>query len=243
MFISVGLMLASMVFLGMWVYKDAKQRGLSAGLWTLLVIVSGNLIGLILYLIVGRKQTRKQCANCGAFNDAHSRFCPNCGSQVNPVTVMVKPNRGLLAGCIISILLAFGCLGIMLVSVFSADGFTLNRSMSYYSGNLSGSAQYVAEVSSGDTWRLSYNEATKGYECKKTFNATKKPVSVTVEAIECDGTVKLRITQGNEILEETIEQGKQTFSLTRFNKGKLKFSIINVSASNFDGVITVESGE
>jgi len=34
-----------------WVYRDAERRGMTGGLWALLVLV-GNLIGLIIYLIV-----------------------------------------------------------------------------------------------------------------------------------------------------------------------------------------------
>ena len=43
----IGLLIA------IWVYKDAKKRGMSGGLWLLIVILFG-LLGLIIYLIVRR---------------------------------------------------------------------------------------------------------------------------------------------------------------------------------------------
>ena len=41
------------ILLAVWVYRDAKKRGMEATLWLLLVLLTG-LIGLIVYLIVRR---------------------------------------------------------------------------------------------------------------------------------------------------------------------------------------------
>lgn len=42
------------ILLAVWVYRDAKKRGMEATLWLLLVLLTG-LIGLIVYLIVRRE--------------------------------------------------------------------------------------------------------------------------------------------------------------------------------------------
>ncbi len=39
------------IILAVWVYRDAKERGMEAELWLLIVLLTG-LIGLIIYLIV-----------------------------------------------------------------------------------------------------------------------------------------------------------------------------------------------
>lgn len=39
------------VAIAVWVYRDARERGMEAALWLLIVILTG-LIGLIIYLIV-----------------------------------------------------------------------------------------------------------------------------------------------------------------------------------------------
>lgn len=41
------------ILIAVWVYKDASKRGMSGGLWLLIVIILG-IIGLIIYLIVRR---------------------------------------------------------------------------------------------------------------------------------------------------------------------------------------------
>ena len=39
------------IILGVWVYKDAEERGMEAALWLLIVLLTG-IVGLIIYLIV-----------------------------------------------------------------------------------------------------------------------------------------------------------------------------------------------
>ncbi len=39
------------ILIAVWVYRDAKERGMEAALWLLIVLFTG-LIGLIIYLIV-----------------------------------------------------------------------------------------------------------------------------------------------------------------------------------------------
>ena len=47
------------ILLAVWVYRDAKKRGMEATLWLLLVLLTG-IIGLIVYLIVRRDHPIQQ---------------------------------------------------------------------------------------------------------------------------------------------------------------------------------------
>ena len=57
----VALILA--VFLGMWTYNDAKERTDDPILWTLIVLFVPMPIGLIIYLLAGRKEVTNQSRN------------------------------------------------------------------------------------------------------------------------------------------------------------------------------------
>ncbi len=45
------VMIILVIFLGIWVYRDAESRGQNGALWLLVVLV-GGLIGLIIYFVV-----------------------------------------------------------------------------------------------------------------------------------------------------------------------------------------------
>jgi hypothetical protein len=79
------------IFVLFWVYRDAESRGMSGILWTLLVLI-GNVVGLIIYLIVrnesgGRAQARpgEKCPSCGNPVASGFTYCPHCGSMLKPV--------------------------------------------------------------------------------------------------------------------------------------------------------------
>jgi uncharacterized membrane protein YhaH (DUF805 family) len=54
----IGL-IAVWILLAVWVYRDAKKRGMEATLWLLVVLLTG-IIGLIVYLIVRRDHPIQQ---------------------------------------------------------------------------------------------------------------------------------------------------------------------------------------
>ncbi len=49
--IVVGALIVVDVIIAVWVYRDARDRGMEAELWLIMVLLTG-LIGLIIYLIV-----------------------------------------------------------------------------------------------------------------------------------------------------------------------------------------------
>lgn len=75
-----------------WVFRDAERRGLNGLLWALLVLI-GNLIGLIIYLIIRNGKTKEEagveeestavdCIHCGKPVDPGFAFCPGCGKSL-----------------------------------------------------------------------------------------------------------------------------------------------------------------
>jgi hypothetical protein len=63
-----------------WVYRDAEKRGMSGILWLLLVLI-GNVIGLLIYAIV-RSETPVRRRIEGGEGSAGPEKCPGCGNSV-----------------------------------------------------------------------------------------------------------------------------------------------------------------
>ena len=84
--IAVALGSSAVLFMFGYVYRDAKRRGMNAGLWTLLVAIlfpSVFVIGLIIYLLV-RDPLPYQCPQCASTVSARFNFCPNCKYNLHP---------------------------------------------------------------------------------------------------------------------------------------------------------------
>jgi len=80
-----------------WVYRDAEKRGMSGILWLLLVLI-GNVIGLLIYAIVRSETPLKRraegatagtgeccpekCPGCGNTLRKGYAFCPYCGKNL-----------------------------------------------------------------------------------------------------------------------------------------------------------------
>lgn len=90
-FFSIGLLILWIVVI-IWVYRDAERRGMNGLLWALLVLI-GNLIGLLIYLIVRtdtvatsgvsqKTQTTQPCPNCQELVGLNFAYCPHCGTKL-----------------------------------------------------------------------------------------------------------------------------------------------------------------
>jgi len=90
-FFSIGLLILWIVVI-IWVYRDAERRGMNGLLWGLLVLI-GNLIGLLIYLIVRTDtvaisgvsqstQTTQPCPNCQKPVGLNFAYCPHCGTKL-----------------------------------------------------------------------------------------------------------------------------------------------------------------
>jgi len=67
--------------IGIYVYHDARKRGMEPILWTLVVILVPYFIGLIIYLAT-RKPLKSTCPSCGATAPWEASFCPSCGRAI-----------------------------------------------------------------------------------------------------------------------------------------------------------------
>ncbi len=73
------------VLIGVYVYRDARRRGMNAVLWTLIAVVSPALIGFIIYLLVRGNDPDLRCPKCQrAVAEAYA-VCPHCGTKLRPV--------------------------------------------------------------------------------------------------------------------------------------------------------------
>ncbi len=80
----IGSLLALVVLGAGYVNRDARRRGMSAGLWTVLVIFIPNALGFLLYFLL-RTPVRVRCGRCGALVHPESRYCAACGSAIAEV--------------------------------------------------------------------------------------------------------------------------------------------------------------
>ena len=80
----MGSLVAGVILLTGYVNRDARRRGMSAALWTLLVLVIPNGLGFVVYFIA-RQPLRVRCPQCAAAVPLGVSFCASCGFKVAPV--------------------------------------------------------------------------------------------------------------------------------------------------------------
>jgi len=64
-----------------YIYADAKRRGMRYVLWTWLVILIPNAIGIIIYFVL-REPLLAHCTRCSARVRPGFPFCPKCGAPL-----------------------------------------------------------------------------------------------------------------------------------------------------------------
>lgn len=76
------------LLLCIWVYRDAQKRGMNGALW-LIIVLLGNIVGLIIYLIVREPYSTftssyntQYCKYCGNPVSPDAKFCPKCGKEL-----------------------------------------------------------------------------------------------------------------------------------------------------------------
>ena len=72
------------VMIGVYVYRDAKRRGMNAMAWTLIAVVAPALIGFIIYLLVRGNSPDLQCPQCAEPVTEQYVICPHCGAKLRP---------------------------------------------------------------------------------------------------------------------------------------------------------------
>ncbi len=81
---SWGAALASYVLLIGYISRDVKRRGMSAGIWMLIVLVMPGGIGAVVYFLL-RQPILSRCPSCRTEVAAGFHFCPQCQFQMAPV--------------------------------------------------------------------------------------------------------------------------------------------------------------
>lgn len=218
-FILYGL---AMVFLGLWVYRDARNRGVSAGLWTAVVLLVPNLIGLLLYFLVGRKQAMVQCAHCGAEVLQTAHYCSSCGETL---TVRERTPQSSTKGFIIG----FALCGVLLIV-----GFAVFMGLVLTDGNLPTNSSIsigLVQNNIGSNWSVSYVRSNEVFT--KTITLSENgPKTLYIEA-ECkEGRLQLLMTQGEK--EQKIDlntiSGVYEYDLSKFDDGLLTLRLIGTDA-------------
>lgn len=81
-----SLSMATIIFFVAYVNRDASRRGMSAALWTILVIIllpAWGFIGFVIYFLM-REPLPYPCPQCGNSVGARFNFCPNCKCNLQP---------------------------------------------------------------------------------------------------------------------------------------------------------------
>lgn len=76
--------LAIPVLIGVYVFRDARRRGMNAVLWTLIAVIAPALVGFIIYLLVRGGYPDLECPQCGGEVAERYVVCPRCGARLRP---------------------------------------------------------------------------------------------------------------------------------------------------------------
>jgi len=72
--------LAVQIAIAVWVYRDAKARGMDNAMLLTIVTVFTGLLGLVIYLLMRPKGNLVACPSCGKKRLEGSTKCPHCGT-------------------------------------------------------------------------------------------------------------------------------------------------------------------
>ena len=80
--ILVPFFLCVPILIGIYVYRDARRRGMHAPLWTLIAILTPSLFGFLIYLLVRSGHSDLKCPQCSSSVTEHFAVCPQCGTRL-----------------------------------------------------------------------------------------------------------------------------------------------------------------
>ena len=79
--LAAGIFVAGYFLLLGYVTRDARRRGMSVLVWTLVAIFIPNGLGILLYFIL-RQPLQTLCPQCGSRVQMGFHFCPACGHRM-----------------------------------------------------------------------------------------------------------------------------------------------------------------
>lgn len=212
-FILVGI---AWIFLGTWTYKDAKNKGLNAKLWTLIVMFGPSGIGLLIYFLVGRKESFIKCVNCSNSIPSNSKYCNKCGNAVTEIkTVEKRPTKHLIIGFIVSFILSISC---FIVFAINNDDIEFK----------SGYSIFLVEVNTKNKWDISY------YKSNSKFSRTidkeeNNPSVINIDASYEEGKLYLKLSQNDieELVDISNTKGNIKIDLSKFKNNEIKLELID----------------
>jgi len=222
----VVMALAGVILLARWVYLDAKSRGVNPLPWVLLVLfVSPNFIGLIIYALVRPKNRADTCASCGAGIPGDSRYCQYCGAPQERKQISAPQGgpglKPLIAGAalLLATIIVAAALIVKTVSggITPFGGYTLGSvsnkwgnswSMSFHTFQGTQSAAFTAD---SDSPQLTYSsEVTQGEMNIRVFD---KDNAIVADLPANDSGVLTGLTKGMKYkVAVTAEQARGKFA-------------------------------
>lgn len=82
MVVYLFLLVGIPAFIGVYVYRDALQRGMNALLWTLIAVLAPAFIGLVIYLLTRGSYPDLKCPECASSVTEQYAVCPQCGARL-----------------------------------------------------------------------------------------------------------------------------------------------------------------
>lgn len=210
------------VFLCVWIYRDAKSRGQSGLVWILISLFSSPIIGLLAYLLAGRKDAQVSCRSCGWMISQNARFCERCGTEQPPVPSGTPEKRtgfGLIVFSSICFVLAILCVVGVLAATLTGNGF----SPEYPSPTVN--VMSVNTMWNGE-WKIDCYYCNDGY-LKKDFTLN-SPQDALYSNVTCEeGQIFLHVHQGDKkvLYDLTGIQGEFRLPMEEFQPGKIRVMV------------------
>lgn len=213
--------ISSVIFLAIWTYRDAKNRGLNPWGWMAIVMLVPNFIGLLLYFFIGRRESIGNCVKCNAKIPMNSNFCLNCATEVSLVKKGDKATKKFMVGFISSIVVMIIAFVAFTTTLFIQDGFK----------NKCGVSIASMESNIGDNWRVSYFLSTKDFTNSIKINED-GPEKIYLQCESNEGKVYLTLVQNGiqEVKEITNVPEGTEIDLSKFEKGIVKLYLSNDDA-------------
>lgn len=240
---SLVFSLLCIVFLCIWIYRDAKGRGQNGAVWILIAVTASPMIGLLAYFLAGRKEIRVPCQSCGWMVSKDARFCERCGTE--QVSVSLPPqgkkqgNSFLPASIICFVLSILSVIGMVFASVI---GGGLSSGTGYPSPSISIMSTNV--VWNGE-WKMSCYYCSDGY-LKKDFAINDPSQQSLYTNITCEeGEIFLHVQQGDKklVYDLTDVQGEFHLPLSDFRPGKVRVMIEVRGIKRLNSVVSLEQPE
>lgn len=219
MFVLIGIgllfMLGTWAALGVWTYRDAKAKGLDAGIWTAIVIMVPNLLGLLLYFVIGRKQQKAICRQCGQKTELGKPFCSGCGEPLMEAQLGSPPGSPRKKGkmLLITALASAGIAGSLMISAAVVAAF--DQPEMFTSKNISIMQTQTARPG---VWKISFRYFD-GEKARAFVIKDGKPQTFHLDAEITKGSVELGLSvDGEEVERLSLNQlnGPFTYDLSGF---------------------------